>query len=175
MIATAYKRLIQLGKVTGTVSFLFAAPYALVEYIQARDAARVEQTLNLFKIYNAPPFTGYREKFTKALIKNKEPIEKAAKDPDSFRDVQFQVLRQEDIETETLLLFDFFDGVAVCVSAHLCDDTAIKLFRPRALDIYVNLYQYMVAQRGRTTTRDFGVGVETIARARLPAAIARRR
>jgi hypothetical protein len=168
MIATAYKRLIQLGKVTGTISFIFAAPYALVQYIQAQDAARVEQTLNFFKMYNAPPFVAYREKFTKALIKNEDLIEKASTDIDAFRTLQFQILRKEDIETETLLLFDFFDGVAVCVAAQVCDsDTATKLFRSRAADIYVNFYQYIVARRGDQAKRDFGNGVETIAKSRL--------
>jgi hypothetical protein len=168
MIATAYKRLIQLGKVTGAVSFLVAAPYALVQYNQARDAARVEQTLSLFKMYNAPPFSGYREKFTKALIKNKKRISEASKDEQSFRTLQFQILKEDDVETETLRLFDFFDGVAVCVTAQLCDnDTAIKLFKPRAADIYINFYQYMIDQRGRPASRDFGVGVEAIAKSRL--------
>jgi hypothetical protein len=50
MIALIYKRLIQIGKVTGAVSFLFAAPYALAQYIESREAARVEQTIALFKM-----------------------------------------------------------------------------------------------------------------------------
>jgi hypothetical protein len=168
MIAIAYKRLLQLGKVTGAVSFLIAAPYALVQYIQARDAGRVEQTLAMFRMYNTAPFSGYREKFTKALAKNKDLIEKAAADAEAFREAQVKVLQQEDIEAETLMLFDFFDGVAVCVDSRLCDEpTAVKLFKPRAADIYVNLYQYMMERRGKDGTREFGQGVERIARARL--------
>jgi len=168
MIALAYKRLIQLGKVTGAVSFLLAAPYALVQYIQSQDAARVEQTLNMFKLYNSPPFTGYREKLTKALIANKDKINEASKDTAAFEALQFQILKETDMETELLLLFDFFDGVAVCVTANVCDnDAAIKLFKPRAADIYVNFYQYMVAQRGKSTTRGFGIGVEGIAKSNL--------
>jgi hypothetical protein len=166
VIATVYKRLIQIGKVSGAVSFLFAVPYALAQYIQAKDASRVEQTLNLFKMYNAAPFAGYREKLTKALTRNKEAIAGASVDSAAFGELQFKLLKQDDIETEVLMLFDFFEGVSVCVKSGLCDkSTAIKLFKPRANDIYINFYQYMITQRGKTTSPDFGSGVESLARA----------
>jgi hypothetical protein len=169
MIAFLYRRLIQIGKVSGAIAFLFAAPYALEQYREARAAARIAQTLDMFKTYNAAPFTSYREKLTKALIKYEDEIYVAAKDENTFLDLQLRLLRQEDIETETLLLFDFFDGVAVCVTSSLCDnDTAIKLFQPRAADIYMNFYQYMAHQRGKSPTRRFGVGLEAIARSSLP-------
>lgn len=72
------------------------------------------------------------------------------------------------MEADLLLLFDFFDGVTVCVTADVCDnDAAIKLFKPRAADIYLNFYQYMMKQRGKSTTRSFGTGVEAIAKSRL--------
>jgi hypothetical protein len=174
MIAKIYKRLLQIGKVSGAVAFLFAAPYALIQYIQSKQAGRIEQTLNLFKMYNSPPFVTYREKVTKALIKNKDKINEASKNLDAFQALQFQIVRKEDIETELLLLFDFFDSVTVCVTSDLCDnDTAIKLFKPRATDIYVNFYQYMMAQRGATTTRGFGSGLEAIATSGRPVLITR--
>jgi hypothetical protein len=169
MIAVFYKRLIQIGKVSGAISFLLAAPYALFEYIQAKDGARVEQSLNMFKLYNSAPFTVYREKITKALIKNKDELFKAAKDEKTLEDAQLKIIRQDDMETELLLVFDFFDAVAVCVVNHVCDDdTAVKLFRPRALDIYLNFYQYMSLQRATTATRDFGSGLEAIAKSGKP-------
>jgi hypothetical protein len=169
MIARIYKRLLQIGKVSGAVAFLIAAPYALFQYIQTKEHGRIEQTLSLFKMYNSSPFTGYRERITKALTKNKKKINDASKEEATFQALQFDIIQQEDIETELLLLFDFFDSVTVCVTSSLCDnDTAIKLFKPRALDIYMNFYQYMVAQRGSTTTRAFGSGVEAIARSGKP-------
>lgn len=156
------------------MTFLFAAPYALFQYIQSKDAGRIEQTLNLYKMYNGPPFVTYREKITKALIKNKNKINDTSKDVAAFQALQFQIIQQGDIETELLLLFDFFDSVTVCVTSDLCDnDTAIKLFKPRAMDIYVNFYQYMMAQRGATTTRGFGSGLEAIAKSGRPMLITR--
>jgi hypothetical protein len=165
MIATAYRRLIQIGKISGAISFLFAAPYALYQYIKTQESARIEQTLNMFKQYNSPPFTTYREKIGKALSKNKAQIIEASKSADALEALQIHIINQEDMETELLLLFDFFDGVTVCVLTYICnDDTAVKLFKPMALDIYLNFYQYMMAQRATTATLDFGSGLETIAK-----------
>jgi hypothetical protein len=174
MIAATYRKLLQIGKVSGAVSFLAAAPYALVQYWQARDAARVEQTLSFYKLYNAKPFTDYREKMTKALVKHKIPFKEAASDEILLSEAQSNLIKTEDAEMELLLLFDFFDGVSVCITAKVCDDdTALKLFKPRARDLYINFYQYMMVQRGNTTTSDFGAGLQLIARSGSPVAAAR--
>ncbi len=173
MISLIYKRLIQIGKVSGTISLLFAAPYALYQYMQTRDASRVEQTLTLFKQYNSAPFINYRADISKALIKNKDKISKSVDNVEEFGALQLQIVREGDIEPELLLVFDFFDSVAVCVVNHICDDeTTIQLFKPRALDIYLSFYQYMVAQRATSATQDFGSGLEAIAKSGAPLAIA---
>lgn len=169
MISLIYKRLIQIGKVAGAVSFLIAAPYAMVQYINARDASRVEQTISMFKLYNSTPYSTYREKITNSLAQNKDKILVASKNVDDFATLQFEMLKQDKVETELLLLLDFFDGVAVCVASELCDnDTAIRLFKPRATDVVVNFYQYISVQRATSARQDFGLGVEAIAKSRLP-------
>jgi len=125
--------------------------------------------LNLFKQYNSTPFIGYREKLSKALINNKAKILIAVKDEKEFAALQLQIVRGGDIETELLLLFDFFDSVTVCVLNHICDNnTAIQLFKPRALDIYLSFYQYMLVQRETSATQDFGSGLEAIAKSGKP-------
>src|SRR5712692_10005575 len=139
MVPTIYKRLIQIGKISGAISFLFAAPYALIQYWQAQKNARIEQTLNMYKLYNAGPFTDYRGKITKALVKNRDKLNQAAVNEISLTAAQTDVVRKENIEMELLLVMDFFDGLAVCVKGQVCDDeTAIKLFKPRAYDVYLN-------------------------------------
>jgi hypothetical protein len=167
-----YKRLIQIGKVAGAISFLIAAPYALIQYLQAKEATQVEQTLKIYQQYNSSPFMGYREKVSKALIKNKAKMMASAANPKDFETAQLQVVQEGDIETELFMLFDFFDGVTVCVITSICDnDTAIRLFKPRALDIYLSFYQYMMIQRETSATKDFGGGLEAIAKSGTPLTI----
>jgi hypothetical protein len=169
MISSIYKRLIQIGKVSGAVAFLFAAPYALWQYIEVQRAARVEQTITLYKLYNAAPFTTYREHVTKALARNKDQIAKASVSEKDLEKEQFEIISKEDIEVDLLMIFDFFDGVAVCVTSGLCDDpTAVQLFKQRAADIYLNFYQYMTAMRGNTARVQFGWGLQAIAKSGHP-------
>lgn len=166
MLPRLYKRLIQLGKISGAVSFLIAAPYALVQYWEARGNARVEQTLNFYKSYNAKPFIDYREKTTKAVLKFKQQFLDASVDEKRLLEVQLKMISSEDIEMELMLLFDFFDGVSVCVTSNLCDDgAALQLFKPRAAEIYLLFYQFMEYQRGTSASREFGLGLEAIAKA----------
>jgi hypothetical protein len=174
MIAAIYKRLLQIGKVSGAIAFLIAAPYAIFQYWEAQDAARVEQTLNFYKLYNAKPFTDYREKVTKALVKYRDRINTAAIDESSLLAVQNEMIENESIEMDIVLLFDFFDGVVVCVTSKVCDDdTAVRLFKPRATDIYLNFYQYMISRRATSATADFGVGLETVAKSGKPIRVAK--
>jgi hypothetical protein len=64
---------------------------------------------------------------------------------------------------------DFFDGLAVCVKGQVCDDeTAIKLFKPRAYDVYLNFFQYIKLQRDTSATYDFGGGLEAVAKSGKP-------
>jgi hypothetical protein len=135
MISVIYKRLIQIGKVTGTISFLLAAPYALAQYLQTKDAAQVEQSLNLFKQYNSAPFIGYREKISKVLINNKTKITGAAKVVKEFEKMQLQIVHDGDIETELQLLFDFFDSATVC-GISLCLGLCCTPRRDRRPDIW---------------------------------------
>jgi len=169
MMTTIYKRLIQIGKISGAISFLLAAPYALVQYWQAQKSARVEQTLNMYKLYNSAPFTDYRGKITRALVHNREKLNQAAVNEVSLTAAETEVAKSENIEMELLLVMDFFDGVAICVKGQVCDDeTAIRLFKPRAYDIYLNFYQYIKLQRETSATNDFGSGLEAVAKSGKP-------
>jgi hypothetical protein len=169
---TIYKMLTQIGKVSGAVSLIFAAlagAYAVWEYYQAKDAVRIEESLGLFKVYNAEPFTTYRKKISKALIANNDQLIKAAMiDERAYDAAQQKMILKEDIGPELLLVFNFFDGVATCVQNHVCDDgTTVMLFQARARDIFVYFYQFMMLKRTEEAS-DFGAGLEVIAKSGAP-------
>lgn len=167
MIATVYKRLLQIGKVAGTLTFLFGIPYGIFQYIEAKDDGRIKQTLELFKHFNSSPYTDYRRNVLNALAENKSKIADAAKNPQALRDVVLGVVDAKKIETDLLLLMDFFDGVAVCVVTELCDaDTTEKLFSGRAREIYVNFLDYIDVHRQTIAGAKFGIGLQTIAQTR---------
>ena len=163
MIATIYKRLLQLGKVAGAITFLVGIPYGLWQYIEKQHDTRVEQSLKLFDKFNASPITGYREKISKAMIDNRGALEKAALDEKTYNATSIEVVEKNDIETSLWLMMDFFDGVTICVVNNICDaQTVDQLFAARAKDLYIVFYPYILDRR-KGPSSAFGVGLVTIA------------
>lgn len=164
MIALAYKRLLQLGKVAGALTFLFGIPYGAYQYLQAKHDQRVAQSLQLFKDFNSSPFTQYRERLITAVALYKSQLAAAAKDEKELRNTVLSMIEKQKIEIDLLMMMDFFDGVTVCVVDNLCDaDTTERLFGQRARELYINFYQYIDWQRNTIATAEFGLGLETIA------------
>ncbi len=165
MIAIAYKRLLQIGKVAGAITFLAGIPYGAYQYIEAKQDHRVAQSLEMFKQFNSSPISTYREHVLKAVSEYKQQMAEAAKDPKELEKLVIGMIAKKDIETDILLLMDFFDGVSACVVNNLCDaDTTQKLFSARARELYLNFFQYIALHRSTIATVDFGLGLETIAR-----------
>lgn len=163
MFGLLYKRLLQIGKVAGTITFLFGIPYGIWQYIEKNHDARVEQSLKMFDKFKTPPFSVYREKISKVVAENKPALEAAVKDPQAYANAVIQLAVKNDIESSLWLVLDFFDGVAVCVVNRICDPTTVnQLFGPRAKDFYITFYEYIKAQR-RGPTSSFAVGLETVA------------
>lgn len=164
MIALAYKRLLQLGKVAGALTFLFGIPYGTFQYVQAKHVQRVAQSLQLFKDFNSSPFTKYRENINSAVALNKSQLAAAATDEKELQKTVLSMIEKQKIEIDLLMMMDFFDGVTVCVIDNLCDaDTTERLFGQRARELYINFYQYIDLQRKTIATAEFGLGLETIA------------
>jgi hypothetical protein len=165
MIAVWYRRCLELGKLAGALAVIFGLPYGIWQYLESKQDKRVEQTLALFRQYNSPPFISYREHISKAIMKNRKEILEAAKDEDQLKTLINEVLVKENIELDTWLVMDFFDGVLACIKNKLCDpEVTYDLFSCRAQDVFLTFYQYIAEQR--STTVHFGDGLETIARAR---------
>lgn len=167
MIANIYKRLLQIGKVAGSLTFLFGIPYGIIQYTEAKQDHRVSQTIDLFKQFNSTPFTIYREHVLGALSEYKTQIAAAARNEDDLKKVTLVMIDKRAIETDLLLLMDFFDGVTVCVITELCDaDTTEKLFSGRARELYINFFNYIDLQRNTIAGAKFGIGLETVALAK---------
>jgi hypothetical protein len=169
IIATAYERLLQIGKVAGALTFLFGIPYGLWQYVQKERAARVEQSLRLFDKFNAAPFVTYREEIARVVTQNADAIAEAAKDAGELEKTIIGLVRKnEKIEPHLWLIMDFFDGVTVCVVNNLCDAATVEqLLAERARDFYEVFYPYIQMRRGGANSK-FAIGLETVATAGLP-------
>jgi len=174
MLAKIYRTLIRVGKIAGGATFIFGIFFgayqfyaAKIEYFEVKREKRIEQSLSFFRQLNSDPFNRYRERFFKAFSKNKQLISDSAVDESKLLDAVTHVIRQEDVETEILFLFDFFDGVYSCSNKNICDrETTLLLFQDRANEIYILLYQYIEVHR-KAVGDDFAVGLEKISKRRF--------
>jgi hypothetical protein len=165
-MAPIYKRLLQLGKVAGVITFLFGIPYGLWQYLDLRHEKRVEQSLALHNLFNSTSFLASRAKITRALTKHWSEIDPLFDpyDASKIASTLERVLAAEDAEADVHLVIDFFDGVSSCVNAALCDsNTALDLFKRLAIQQYTIFDEYIKLQRKKVAQPGFGLGVEKIA------------
>jgi hypothetical protein len=166
----SYRFLLEVGKIAGGASFIFGIFYGAYQFYQAKNEyyevkqeKRIEKTLEFFKQFSSSPLDTYRANVFRVLYKNKEAIARAAVDEDQLARTVIKLINDENIAVDTLIIFDFFDGLNTCATRNVCDQpTTVALFQARAHEIYIVLYQYIALQRKQST--DFGVGLERIAK-----------
>jgi hypothetical protein len=164
-IGIVYRFLLRAGKIAGGVTFIFGIFYGAYQYYEAKTEKQIAQTLELFKEFNSPPISTYRENIFQAISKNRQRIFDAAANEDDLKKVIFDVVNTGGIENQIMLFMDFFDGLAFCVSKNICEtDTAVDLFGPRAQELYIIFYQYIDVLRQTTAPSTFGLGLETFAK-----------
>ena len=166
LTAVTYKRLLQLGKVAGALTFLFGIPYGVEQYWEKQYQGRISETLTLYSQFSNAPVATYRENITKVLATNADAMAVAAKQgPDQLGAMVTAMVKKSGIEADLWMSMDFFDAVVTCVERDLCDrDTAQRLFSPRAHELFVEFYQYIQDLRIKSAGPTFGIGLEVMAR-----------
>jgi hypothetical protein len=157
----AYGWSLDAAKVAGIFSVIFGVVFGIVQYNQARNDKRVEQSLQLFRQFNNPPYTDYRKRINVAVIDNRLKITDAVTDEARLTAAVTDMVRKEKIETDLAFVLSFFDTVAYCAAQDICNSQIIlDLFYPSAWELYVPFYQYIRIQQ--SAFNEFGAGVLTL-------------
>lgn len=166
--AEAYQKLASLGRVTGALTFLFGIVYGLEQYVEKQHEGRINQTLDLFKQFDNPPFSAYRINLTKAYLAHGQDIADASlKGPDALETTIQNIVDKAGIETDLLMTIYFFDALYTCVEKNLCDrDMTQRLFSPRARELILIYFQYI--EERRKAGADFGIGLQLVAQMKPP-------
>ena len=104
----------------GTLTFLFGIPYGIVQYIEENKITASPRRLTCLSNSIQRRILNIVSRCLQAA-ENKKQIAEASKSLQALRQIVLAVVDAKKIETELLLLMDFFDGVAVCVITDLCD------------------------------------------------------
>ena len=163
--------LLNFAKFAGVASLIYGIVFGVLQYIEAKKEKRIEQTLALFRQFNNAPYTEYRKNINIVVIGSSRDIFEAASDEAKLAATIANVVRNGKIETDLLLVMDFFDGVVYCAAKNICDaEISYDLFHSRARELYIPFYQYIQTQRGSFAGNDFGAGVETLVKLKKAAA-----
>jgi hypothetical protein len=164
-----YQIVVQIGKMAGGITFIFGIFYGLYQFFETKKEAQVEQTLALYRQFNSPPVTTYRESIFAAVAKHQAEIAAAAVEEATLGKVVTNMVHEEGVENHLMLMMDFFDGLVFCVTKNICDaETALDLFYGRSRELYNLFYQYLKLQRGSWASSDFGLGLQTFAEMKKP-------
>jgi hypothetical protein len=156
--AIAYKRLLQVGKIAGAITFLAGPPYAIFEYQRALSKDRETQTLSYFDRYNKDPIMAARVKLINLLIKHSAELLKVQKDGHSFNDVLLAAINGENVEGDIQVLLSFFEQLRGCVEYHLCSRSMTKqLFAEEARELFETAYPVIEFRRPYYANVDRGV------------------
>jgi hypothetical protein len=157
---------------------IFAAGFAIHQYLQARQDARVAETMRFVSEMRDSEAAAGRSsrRLSEVLWKNLKQIEQFASllqlvpfpdRPKIRRDFLAKLIigtkEAPGIRDEIFEVVSFFEALHICISARLCDrDTAIAFFGDYARVFWQNFEVYLTDQR--EVVHDFAVGLELMSR-----------
>ena len=159
---------------TGAV---FAAVFAIHQYLQARHDLRVTRTLDHVTRFNNldTPIGEARGRITQALWANESQILRLRAilltlPEDQFRALQERFVRKlldgspgGGVRTDLHAVIQFFDELVLCIAAGLCDPkTAYAFFGGYAETLWGNFR--IAIEASRTLDPNYGAGLEHVMR-----------
>jgi hypothetical protein len=160
--ARLYRELLQWSRILAHFAFVGAALYAAAQWYGAKVDGQVKQVLTLYDKYNSTPLIQYRKDLDALIANNNDAFNTAMheKKQDDYVKLIVRLMTTSDAANGFDLISDFFDGLSVCVSASLCDeDVAVRLFHPRALELFDVYAPYIGYVRGQNGVKDFAAGI----------------
>ena len=156
-----YRHLLRWSK---RLSFLAVALYAAFQWYGVKVDGQIKQVLALYDKYNSDPIFTYRRNLD--LMLSDPDLSNAIQKGDSPAYVKtLMQLMTPDKVSYLDILSDFFDGLSVCVSTHLCqEDVAIRLFQPIAKNLRHDFGPYILEVRKNNGVPNFADGIAEFAR-----------
>jgi hypothetical protein len=154
----------RLGRLGGWIGFLFAAASAIVAYTEYRNNQqqnKIERTLNYYNYFQDTQ--AHQASFDLVQLWDTEspaldaaltaaPKGQAAKIYDDF---VVDLVQKHNARAKVLLMIGFYNSLATCVTADLCDRlTALRFYGPEAKTFRNNYFAYVEAYKKQNAEID---------------------
>jgi hypothetical protein len=140
---------------------------ALSEYHDKVHHEAVSATLGYEQRYSATPILDARNRLDAFWLPKVNDVFAATKEGDAplTKYVLEALNNNPTAMADTAMVVNFFEGLATCVCARLCDSqSAVQLFGKDAFDLYGLNYPYIQAQRQLLQDQGYGEGLSVLAK-----------
>jgi hypothetical protein len=141
---------------------------ALSEYHDKVHHEAVSATLGYEQRYSTSPILDARNRLDAFWLPKASDVTAATQGGDAplIKYVLQALNNSPSAMADTSMVVTFFEGLATCVCARLCDSqSAVQLFGKDAFDLYGLNYPYIQAQRQLLQDRGYGEGLNILAKA----------
>jgi len=156
-ILTANKGIAEaLNSWLGVVAILCAGAYGLLEYIEHKQAIKVERSLSYVEHYRDGSTADAKltlnqilfdnqQALIQVLSKNNEPQEALNR---AYNELIIKITSNLNTQRNLEIVFSFFEEVAICVERELCDQSVIEsFFTNDAKSLFNSYYPYVCSLR----------------------------
>ena len=156
-ILTANKGIAEaLNSWLGVLGIIFAGAYGLFEYIEHKQAVRVERSLTYVEKNRTGNVVEARLSLNQLLAKNhqslidilSQPGQTPAELSKAYNDFVIQMAKSAETQRKLEISFSFYEEIAICVERELCDREVINsFFSDEARSLFNSFYPYVCSLR----------------------------
>lgn len=140
----------------GVIAVVFAGAYSLLEYIEHKQAVKVERSLGYVEHYRDSNTAEAKIALNQLLADNQQSLSQILNRQDINQDElskaynQFilSVTDKATVQRNLEIAFSFFEEAAICVERELCDSAVIQsFFLNDAKSLFNSYYPYVCSLR----------------------------
>jgi hypothetical protein len=133
-----------LVSILGFIVALGGGLYGVVQYVEAKEAARTENSIAYLNRYNSAPVLTARTRADELLIQEHPGFVRlfeSMQDIAEYHTYFENFIQRNDVTTELMLVLSFYEELVTCMEANVCDsDTADVFFRVGGRKFVENYY-----------------------------------
>jgi len=140
----------------GVLGIIFAGAYGLFEYIEHKQAVKVERSLAYVEKNRTGSVGEARLYLNQLLAKNQQSLIDILSQPGqtevelgkAYNDFIIQIVKSAEAQRKLEISFSFYEEIVICVERELCDrEVIISFFSNDAKGLFNSFYPYVCSLR----------------------------
>ncbi|MDH5359909.1 MAG: DUF4760 domain-containing protein [Gammaproteobacteria bacterium] len=150
------------------ITILCAAGYSAIEYLEHKEAQRVERSLSYVQDYRSGNIAKAKLALNQLLQSRQESLIQllsTEQDPEVLKRLYTQKIlsmtKQSEPQTQLEIAFSYFEEMAICIEKSLCDhDIIMSFFQNEVRSLFNAYYPYICSLRKQWNNPDVYIKTE---------------